>query len=332
MARKKKFEDVELDELCRQQNVDPCLMDEREEAAARERAVAARKLRQEEYDNQVQDILAFNADAVICPNGPHEMVLRYSKKAQRWFWGCSEYLSSNCHGCRRYTGPVPPPQQLPSKKQVNVKKGLLLRRTRLPVEGFQTTASSKKAVIESLSLAFEKSDIQILNDPVLMGELQSFQAEKMPGGGLRYAAPGSGHDDCVMSLGFAWSAVGGVLRAQVHPVITLWGEEFKRKQEAERPGHMVPKPTISANETARDLGEWQKAAAGFADHLPMKPFLPDAASRNPEAWDAFHNVQTRKAADLPRVPDCCPNCGNTALAQFGSFWKCVCGHTGAYNV
>jgi hypothetical protein len=58
-------------------------------------------------------------------------------------------------------------------------------------------------------LAFERGDIRILNNPVLVGELVAYQAERLPSGLMRYGAPGGGHDDMVMSLALAWSAVSG---------------------------------------------------------------------------------------------------------------------------
>ena len=85
-----------------------------------------------------------------------------------------------------------------------------LQRAGLPIKGFTTTNASKAEIIEALALAFEQQgSIAILNEPVLLGEIQAFTAEQLPGGMLRYAAPGGGHDDCVMSLALAWS----VLRA-----------------------------------------------------------------------------------------------------------------------
>lgn len=59
-------------------------------------------------------------------------------------------------------------------------------------------------MVESLALAFERGEIEILNDPLLIAELQSFGAERLPGGMTRYSAPSGGHDDLVMSLALAW--------------------------------------------------------------------------------------------------------------------------------
>jgi hypothetical protein len=82
-----------------------------------------------------------------------------------------------------------------------------LVRMGLPVIAFQTTNASKAAIIDALSLAFERNEITILNDPVLIGELLAYDMERLPSGLLRYGAPEGFHDDCVMSLAFAWSEV-----------------------------------------------------------------------------------------------------------------------------
>lgn len=79
-----------------------------------------------------------------------------------------------------------------------------LRRDGLPVVGFQTTAPSKAEVIEALSLAFEKGEIKILPEPVLVNELQAFEMERLPRGAFRYGAPQGLHDDSVIALALAW--------------------------------------------------------------------------------------------------------------------------------
>jgi hypothetical protein len=74
----------------------------------------------------------------------------------------------------------------------------------LPVQGFQTTNATKAAIIDGLSIAFERGEISIINDTTLVGELQAFEMERLPSGLLRYSAPPGIHDDCVMSLALAW--------------------------------------------------------------------------------------------------------------------------------
>ncbi len=77
----------------------------------------------------------------------------------------------------------------------------------LPVYGFQTTNQSKAAIIQALALAFERDVIKIPDNPVLVGELQAFEAKKTPSGMIRYAAPDGLHDDMVMSLAMAWAGL-----------------------------------------------------------------------------------------------------------------------------
>ncbi len=77
----------------------------------------------------------------------------------------------------------------------------------LPVVGFVTTGPSKAAIIEGLTLAFERGTITIPNEPALIGELQSFEAKRLPSGFTRYSAPDGQHDDMVMSLAFAWAGL-----------------------------------------------------------------------------------------------------------------------------
>lgn len=78
----------------------------------------------------------------------------------------------------------------------------------LPVQGFLTTAPSKASIILTLALAFERGTIRIPADPVLLGELQSFEGKPTPYG-MRYSAPSGVHDDTVMALAIAWAALHG---------------------------------------------------------------------------------------------------------------------------
>jgi phage terminase large subunit-like protein len=79
----------------------------------------------------------------------------------------------------------------------------------LTIIPFTTTNATKQAAIQSLQAAFEHSTIKILNDPVLVGELQAFEGERMPSGAWKYSAPDGMHDDCVMSLAIAWHGLEG---------------------------------------------------------------------------------------------------------------------------
>jgi hypothetical protein len=79
-----------------------------------------------------------------------------------------------------------------------------LQRDGLPVRPFTTTAATKPPLIESLALAFEREQLRIINDPVLVGELQAYTLERLPSGRYRYNAPSGMHDDCVIATALAW--------------------------------------------------------------------------------------------------------------------------------
>jgi len=83
-----------------------------------------------------------------------------------------------------------------------------LQQMGLYVQGFVTTNASKAEVIQGLELAFERSDIQILDDETMINELMAYQSERLPSGLVRYNAPDGMHDDIVIALAIAWQAVG----------------------------------------------------------------------------------------------------------------------------
>jgi len=80
-----------------------------------------------------------------------------------------------------------------------------LQRAGLPVDGFQTTASSKPPLIENLALCFERQEFQFQDDPIWTGELEAYRRIVSPTTGRSaYSAPDGMHDDTVMSLAIAW--------------------------------------------------------------------------------------------------------------------------------
>jgi phage terminase large subunit-like protein len=81
----------------------------------------------------------------------------------------------------------------------------------LSIIPFYTTNATKQAAVQALQAAFEHGEIKILNDPVLIGELQAFEASRTASGSWKYAAPEGMHDDTVMSLMIAWHGIGGTL-------------------------------------------------------------------------------------------------------------------------
>lgn len=82
-----------------------------------------------------------------------------------------------------------------------------LRATGMRVRPFNTTHERKTIAIDALALAFEQGCLTIVDDPALVGELEAFEMTRLPGGGLRYAAPEGMHDDTVIALALAWSVV-----------------------------------------------------------------------------------------------------------------------------
>jgi hypothetical protein len=79
-----------------------------------------------------------------------------------------------------------------------------LYRDGVPVEGFHTTAATKPPLIEALILAFQHKSISILDNPVLISELEMFEAKRLPAGYWRYEAPSGMHDDTVIALALAY--------------------------------------------------------------------------------------------------------------------------------
>jgi hypothetical protein len=82
-----------------------------------------------------------------------------------------------------------------------------LQRRGLPVQPFNTTNATKARAVDDLALAFERGDIKIINDPVLISELQAYEMERLPSGLMRYNAPSGMHDDTVMSTAIGWQGV-----------------------------------------------------------------------------------------------------------------------------
>lgn len=84
-----------------------------------------------------------------------------------------------------------------------------LQNMNVPVTGFTTTNATKAQIIQALELAFERQEIEILNDELLINELMAYQSERLPSGLIRYGAPEGIHDDTVIGLALAWWAATG---------------------------------------------------------------------------------------------------------------------------
>lgn len=78
-----------------------------------------------------------------------------------------------------------------------------LQRTRGHVfEGFKFSSTSKQQLMENLAVAIQRHEVTF-PDGVLRSELESFEYEYKPGGGVRYSAPQGLHDDGVCALALA---------------------------------------------------------------------------------------------------------------------------------
>lgn len=117
----------------------------------------------------------------------------------------------------------------------------VLRKEGLPMTAFTTTNLSKQQeLVYPLVLAFERGDLRIIPDPVLMAELQAYEAEQLPSGNMRYSHPSGGHDDTVMALMLAWAlAKGGYSQLPEQPTRrSKWMRmsDFEYEDEDYEPG------------------------------------------------------------------------------------------------
>lgn len=71
------------------------------------------------------------------------------------------------------------------------------------VSGYKITQTSKKELIENLSMMLDNNEIILSDNPVLLSELQLFAYEMTASGQPKYGAPESYHDDCVIALALA---------------------------------------------------------------------------------------------------------------------------------
>lgn len=84
------------------------------------------------------------------------------------------------------------------------------------VEGFTTTSVSKNEIINELMAAFAKKEIKILNDDIIKGELEAFTYTINDGGKVTFAARNGFHDDCVLSLAFAYKGIKDLSTSNVY--------------------------------------------------------------------------------------------------------------------
>lgn len=83
----------------------------------------------------------------------------------------------------------------------------VLRKMGIKVKAFTTTHASKNEIIMSLAGGLSSGDLTLALMPPLQHELKAFRYQRTTSMSLasyRYGAPPGEHDDCVMSLAFAW--------------------------------------------------------------------------------------------------------------------------------
>lgn len=78
-----------------------------------------------------------------------------------------------------------------------------LSRQNIKVSGYKFTNTSKKDLIENLSIHIENREISYPDIPILINELKMFGYTVSPGGTIHYGAPENYHDDCVIALALA---------------------------------------------------------------------------------------------------------------------------------
>src|SRR5262245_2330451 len=117
----------------------------------------------------------------------------------------------------------PPLLMIAERNNVGAPVIEILERYNLPLWAWTATNASKHDAVVALSLALDRSEVVLLDDPVQTGELLAYEAEKLPGGLLRYGAPEGMHDDTVVALMLAWlgacSADAGRLQARDFRVV-----------------------------------------------------------------------------------------------------------------
>jgi len=89
----------------------------------------------------------------------------------------------------------------------------MLQADGLPVQAFDTTATSKPLLVRNLATALEKGEVRLIDAPVWTAELEAFEQKVNPNTGRStYAAPEGMHDDTVIARCLAWEAAtsGGV--------------------------------------------------------------------------------------------------------------------------
>ena len=78
---------------------------------------------------------------------------------------------------------------------------------------FNTNAQSKRQMIDSLVVAFERSQITILPDEELINEFEAYESSQTKVGNTTFSAPEGGYDDRVMACALAWTEIAAKQRS-----------------------------------------------------------------------------------------------------------------------
>ena len=99
-------------------------------------------------------------------------------------------------------------------------------KNKMVIDKFMTTNDSKKEIIEDLILAFQRKEIGIIDDPVLLKQLAYYDIQKTKTGYTYNTSNDSVHDDYCMSLAIGYHCF------KVGTVNVGFG--FKRKKKVDR--------------------------------------------------------------------------------------------------
>ena len=106
-----------------------------------------------------------------------------------------------------------------------------LERAGVPLEAYKFTNTSKKDLIEKLSVWIEQKRLKMLNIPETIKEFNNFTYDISSSGRIMYNAPQGFHDDIVIAHALAVWQLNEVVKIETEVVPTLLQEHFKQKSQ-----------------------------------------------------------------------------------------------------
>lgn len=168
-----------------------------------------------------------------------------------------------------------------------------LQQEEVAITPFLTTNATKTIAVESLVLAFERGEITIPDEPVLISELEAFTGTVLPSGMIRYSAPNDQHDDIVMALTMAWHAAFSEVR------------------------------TLGLVDLVNRMKERN---ATFEDESPESTREAEMNRFKEEAMEKIGRSRQAKVATGDNTKRC-EKCDSTCIVQIGMLIRCnSCGH------